>query len=260
MPLKLSHQQLEDFYEIGYVVIEEIFSSSEVKVIGEAMDRLAAMAKGLVGTVMVNGSQFVVEEIPLKKGSRKQIKRIVWCGSAEPTLLKFGQDARLLRIAGQILGSRQVEHLINQAHFKNPQDQLFFPFHQDSLHRGFGTSDWRDENGKGSYVQMAMAIDEVTLDNGPLLFVPGSCRKGHLNLPYDEKTQTQSPHFNEKEAVPILMKPGSMAIFGPYTIHGSLPNNSATQRRVFINGFAYPGANFRKYPGESSCMILDVPA
>ena len=147
----------------------------------------------------------------------------------------------------------------NQIHFKFPNDGVSFPFHQDSLHRGYGSSNWRDVNGKGSYVQMVMAIDEVTLENGPMLFIPGSCQSGHLNLPYDESIQTVSPHFDTKDAVPALMRPGSVALFGPYVIHGSVPNESQQPRRVFINGFAYPGANSRDYPGEGSGMLVNIP-
>jgi ectoine hydroxylase-related dioxygenase (phytanoyl-CoA dioxygenase family) len=48
------------------------------------------------------------------------------------------------------------------------------------------------------------------------------------------------------------MQPGDVAFFSPYAIHGSQPNNSKGPRRVFINGFAYPGANQKKYPGQGS--------
>jgi hypothetical protein len=40
--------------------------------------------------------------------------------------------------------------------------------------------------------------------------------------------------------------------FGPYAVHGSTSNESKYSRRVLINGYAYPGANGRVYPGEGS--------
>ena len=48
------------------------------------------------------------------------------------------------------------------------------------------------------------------------------------------------------------MQPGDVAFFHPYSIHGSEPNISQGPRRVFINGFAYPGANQKKYPGHGA--------
>ena len=77
-------------------------------------------------------------------------------------------------------------------------------------------------------------------------------------LPYNEEDETISKYFNPNDAEPIMMKPGTVALFGPYTIHGSKPNLSDKPRRVFINGFAYPGANSRDYPGDGSGELIDV--
>jgi ectoine hydroxylase-related dioxygenase (phytanoyl-CoA dioxygenase family) len=53
---------------------------------------------------------------------------------------------------------------------------------------------------------------------------------------------------------------GSVIFFGPYAVHGSTPNASSVPRRVLINGYAYPGANGRVYPGEGSGRVLPRPA
>ena len=255
----LTEQQIDEFYKVGYVVVPDIFGERELETIREALDRLAEEAQNFNGMVMHKGSQFVVEQYDANGLRKPRIKRIVWCGSAEPILLKLGQDQRLTSMVGQLLECHTANQLINQVHFKFPYDGVSFPFHQDSRHRGFGTSDWRDVNKKGSYVQIVIAIDEVTIENGPMLFIPGSCKYGHLDLPYDEEVQTVSPHFDATAAVPVLMRPGTAALFGPYVIHGSLPNESNKPRRVFINGFAYPGANSRDYPGEGSGVLIDIP-
>jgi hypothetical protein len=49
-------------------------------------------------------------------------------------------------------------------------------------------------------------------------------------------------------------------LFGPYTFHRSLPNRSTRPRRVFINGFAHPGANSRVYPGDGAGRTLRYAA
>ena len=257
--ISLTDKQIEEFYEIGYFSVPDVFNEQEVELMSQISDRLAQEAQELDGMVMHRGSQFVVGKNTRGSGTdQMQIKRIVWCGAAEPEFLRLGRDQRLTKMAGQILGCNRVNHLINQLHFKYPHDGVSFPFHQDSLHRGYGSSKWQDVNGKGSFVQIVTAIDEVTRENGPMLFIPRSCRNGNLNLPYDESLQTVSPHFNPEEAIPALMNPGTVAVFGPYVIHGSLPNESQTPRRVFINGYAYPGANYREYPGEGSGKLIDI--
>ena len=247
--MELNKEQINQFYETGYIFLEKVFFDNEINEIKAAIDRLQVEAQNLEGMVMHKGSQFVVTD--------RQIRRVVWCSAAEPILFKYGQDKRLTSIASQVLGSKNLYQLINQVHFKLPEDGVFYPFHQDSTHRHYGTEEWTDVNGKGSYIQTVTAIDESTLDNGPLLVIPRSCKKGHLNLPYSENEQTDSKLFNKNDATSILMKPGDVVAFGPYTIHGSLQNKSNKSRRIFINGFAYPGANKRDYPGAGKGFLIE---
>ena len=150
-----------------------------------------------------------------------------------------------------------MNQLINQAHFKIPGDNVAFPWHQDSENRGYGKPGWKDVNGRGSFVQQAIAIDDVTEENGPLKFIPGSCKLGHLGLLSRSKEERRTL-FNPDDAVTGIMKAGSVALFNPYVIHGSEPNRSQKPRRVFINGYAYPGANSRTYLGRGAGRLLKI--
>lgn len=237
----LSPQQIEEFYTVGFFVLRGLFNKSEIQKIRVCFDRLQNIALELKSTQIYRGSQFVVEN--------NRIDRIVWMGGAEPELLKVGEDPRILGPVSQLLNSNSMEQLICQGHYKLPGDQVKFDWHQDCQHRGLGTQDWIDVDGRGSYVQTLMAIDEVTKENGPVCFVPNTVKLGYLEL---EKQSNPLDFFDVEEAVPLLMQPGDVAFFSPYSIHGSEPNNSKGPRRVFINGFATPGANQRIYPGEGA--------
>jgi ectoine hydroxylase-related dioxygenase (phytanoyl-CoA dioxygenase family) len=149
-----------------------------------------------------------------------------------------------------------MNQLINQAHFKLPGDGVDFPWHQDSTHRRYGRGEWVDANGRGSYVQTVIAVDDITPDNGPLEFIPGSCRLGHVEPPAGQEGRLPEHLVDPASAVAATMPAGSVLLFGPYTFHRSRPNESTTPRRVFINGFAYPGANSRVYPGEGAGRLV----
>ena len=245
----LTDAQVAAFYERGFFVLPDVFSPREVAAMRDAFDRLERTACQFREPTMYRGAQFVVHRVPHGEGTRTRIDRIVWCGAAEPVLSTLGGDRRLVAIAAQLLGSSEMHQLINQAHFKLPGDGVAFPWHQDSSHRRYGKSEWNDVNGRGSYVQTVIALDDVNADNGPIEFIPGSCLRGHLGLPPDGAL----PHgIDASTAVPATMRAGSVLVFGPFTIHRSLPNLSSTPRRIFINGFAYPGANSRVYPGDGA--------
>jgi ectoine hydroxylase-related dioxygenase (phytanoyl-CoA dioxygenase family) len=252
-PLRpLTTPEIDAFYTRGFFVRPHVFSRSEIAAMSEAFDRLERTASRFSETTLHRGTQFVVHRNG-GEPERTCIDRIVWCGGAEPVLLDFGSDARLVGMAAQLLGSDEMSQLINQAHFKLPGDGVAFPWHQDSTHRRHGTPEWKDANGRGSYVQTVIALDDVTLDNGPLEFIPGSCRRGHLGLPHGGQLPAD---LDPASAVAATMRAGSVLVFGPYTIHRSLPNRSDVPRRVFLNGYAYPGANARVYPGEGAGRIL----
>ena len=253
---RLDACQVEAFFEIGFVTVAGVFSRREVEEMRAAFDRLQAIAERLRTTQMHRGSLFVMgtggEDLP---PARPAIQRIVWCGAAEPVLSRYGRDRRLLEMAAGLLGSREMNQLINQAHFRLPGDGVAFPWHQDSTHRRYGGSEWRDVNGTGSYVQTVTALDDIIEDNGPLRFLPGTGRLGHLDLPTGG---TLPAGLDVSCAVSALMEAGSVLLFGPYLLHMSAANRSDRPRRAFLNGFACPGANRRIYPGTGAGRLVRI--
>jgi ectoine hydroxylase-related dioxygenase (phytanoyl-CoA dioxygenase family) len=104
-------------------------------------------------------------------------------------------------------------------------------------------------------------------DNGPLQFVPreavrlddrGRLRDAHYD--YGTPMAGVDETIDADRAETITGPAGSVIFFGPYAVHGSTPNASSVPRRVLINGYAYPGANGRVYPGEGSGRVLPRPA
>jgi ectoine hydroxylase-related dioxygenase (phytanoyl-CoA dioxygenase family) len=239
----LSRAQLEEYDQRGFLIVTNVFSADEVRQMSSAFERLSIRARQVQTTSLVDGSQFVVTD--------DVIHRVVWCGACEPILLQLGADPRLVSMAAQLLECTRMHQLINQAHFKLPGDGVAFEWHQDSRHRRYGTPLWNDVGVRGSFVETATAIDFMTESNGPLQFIPGSHRGGHIDV--DPVTGELPPEvFDLASCETITLAPGSVALFGPYTIHASGPNESSSPRRLFLNGFAHPDANRRVYPGEGA--------
>jgi len=240
--------QIEQFFSIGWLVLPRLFGSREIESMSRAFDRLNRRAKHLERSREYRGSKFVIDRGGQQGAVR--IHRVVWCGACEPVLAEYGSDPRLTQPVAELLGSATMHQLINQAHFKMPGDGVRFPWHQDSEHRRYGQPVWTDVNGRGSYVQTAIAIDAMSERNGPLQFIPESCRLGHVSDP--------KYRVPEERAVTLTMEPGDVVMFGPYTFHSSEPNRSRHPRRALINGYACPNANRRVYPGRGSGRRLEV--
>jgi hypothetical protein len=240
MPLTLA--QRDAFYRDGFVIAEQLFTPAEVAIMAAAFDR--AHAAGEAAAAALPAGQYNLElrgaRVSYEPGPDQRpagIRHISMVGNLEPELLRLGGDPRLLDLALPLLGSPAARQMINQAHYKRPGTGVAFAWHQDSRHRGVDSGRFVDVNGRGSYVQIAIALDAATPDNGPLSFIQGSPALGHL-----DHGGIPPAKLDLARQVTPLLRAGDAVLFGPYTIHGSQANTSPRWRRVFINGFAHPDA------------------
>jgi len=255
----LTQEEIDRFWETGWITKKALFGIDEVRHIRTCFDNLEKIANGLDGTGPCKGSHFVIDG----RNETQVIKRVVWAGGSQPYLLEVGEDPRLTMPCSQLLRSKKMDQLLSQAHFKRPGDGVIFGWHQDVQHRDKGDGTWTDINGSGSFVQTLIAIDPMTADSGPLQFISGSSKWGRVdfgNHDYDDPDyeMVAPPQFRAGEAVTILAEPGDTLFFGPFTAHASFENKSKLYRRVFINGYAYPGANRRQYPGDGAGRSIVV--
>ena len=257
----LSPDEIRDFFEVGWITRRALFRADEVARMRACFDKLESIASELTDTGLHGGAYFVLGQ----NGSGQVIKRVVWAGGCQRYLLRIGSDPRLTTPCAQLLSSDKMDHLLNQAHFKRPHDGVVFDWHQDIQHRDKGNGTWTDVNGRGSFVQTLIVLDEMVPDSGPLHFVPGSSKWGRVGInghDYDRPGQGGNALAQrcETDAVMIAARPGDVLFFGPYTAHASFENRSDRYRRVLINGYAYPGANHRVYPGDGAGRRLVAPA
>ncbi len=244
---------MQTLEEQGYLHIPALLPPDQVRDLQQAFSELLALAKTLPPTDPegLHQAHFVRSWDPFK------LHRVVWAGAASPMLAKLGDDPRFLAIAASVLGTSQMDQLIQQAHFKLPGDGVAFSWHQDASNRRYGSPLWSDTNGQGSFVQIAVAVDPMCPHNGGLQVLPGTHRLGFVADP--ETGEIPPEHLDLNAAVYLDMAPGDAALFGPFLIHGSGPNTGTTSRRLFLQGYACPGANRRRYPGSGLGLPRHLP-
>jgi hypothetical protein len=249
--MKLSDDEKRAFYEGGFVVRRGVFDDAEVAAARAALERLFATAQTLRATGDHDGAFFALAAPP---DGPVVVQRVVWAGGAEPVLLRLSEDPRLLEPALDLLGTPRCEQLLCQAHYKMPNDGVAFDWHQDIQHRDKGGDTWRDVNGLGSFVQTILLVDDMTEENGPLEFLPRDAAA--LDETGRLVKENGAVRVDASRAVSVTGRAGDVLLFGPYAVHGSMPNQSTKPRRVLINGYAAPGANKRIYPGRGACRVL----
>ena len=266
----LSKTEVETFFKHGYVIVKNLFTKQEVHVIRGHLETVFKGAQERVKAAIEEREEKSVFRCEYKgkggktasilatdnKNGTTSIKVISWVGGVQPELLDLSRQDKVLIPVAQLLGSNKANHLINQVHYKMPGDEVKFDWHQDIQHRRNYDPNWRDVNQKGSFVQVLAAIDKATKNNGPLVVLPGSHQE---DLFLDQKRDVdpaiiiKQKYDLDKMSVTLLLEEGDTVFMHPLLIHGSEPNQSRhNARMMLINGFSYPQANTKPYPGEGS--------
>lgn len=256
------------FKRVWTLVNDEVTSETNRQKI---LDAAKKNPTGHVVIAKTNGTRFTFElrktdpvDVANLEPSLKtmSLRHVAWVGRTEPELAELGRDPRILSVAAQALGlddlkregHAHITQMINQAHYKEPNDGVGFPWHQDSQHRRLPFGDFVDVNGRGSYVQVLIAVEDTTPESGPVKFIPGSGIGGHIG----GKEGLRQEDVPAAKAVTPLPKRGDAILLNPFTIHGSEGNTSSSWRRLFVNGYAYPGA--QRARNTVVCEEVPLPA
>ncbi|MEQ9441337.1 MAG: phytanoyl-CoA dioxygenase family protein [Cyclobacteriaceae bacterium] len=139
--------------------------------------------------------------------------------------------------ASQLLGNQSVRFWHDQLFCKPAKHGGVVAWHQDYSY-------WTRSQPM-QHLTCWTGLDDATIDNGCLYYVPGSHRWGLLDKPelagdmeglMDYLTEEQKAEF---KPVPIEMDKGYGAFHHPLMVHGSYENKSDRSRRAFVlNVFA----------------------
>jgi 2-aminoethylphosphonate dioxygenase len=101
--------------------------------------------------------------------------------------------------------------------------------------KGYGLhQDWIAWDGfPRSFLTVLIPIDPADRDNGCTVVYPGYHRGGPLTPPDGHYHELPDGTVDEAKAVPLVLAPGDVAVFGGFTPHRSDPNLSDRWRRQF---------------------------
>ena len=155
------------------------------------------------------------------------------------SFLNYARDPNILDMVAQVIGPDII--LWNSSFFAKPAvNGKKTPWHQDGEYwplRPLATC------------TVWLAIDEATVENGCLKFMPGSHKRKELRPHRTNKDPNFTLHqelleseYDDDKAVPLELEAGQMSLHDVYLLHGSEANDSGKPRR---------GITMRFMPGTS---------
>jgi ectoine hydroxylase-related dioxygenase (phytanoyl-CoA dioxygenase family) len=157
--------------------------------------------------------------------------------------------------AYQLLGNKPVRFWHDQLFCKPAKHGGVVAWHQDYSY-------WTRTRPM-QHLTTWIGLDDATIENGCLHYIPGSHKWGFLNKPVltgemeglkaflDEDQQEKL-----KNSVPIEMKKGYATFHHPLLVHGSFENKSAKPRRAFVINVFADGT----YSDSDDPLLDGVPA
>jgi phytanoyl-CoA hydroxylase len=162
----------------------------------------------------------------------KRIKQLMHSEVVSPALNRILRCDAMLDIVAELMDP-DISLYHSKLLLKAANDGTAIPWHQDYAY-------WKRDDNRPLMINCQLAIDEATLENGCIQYVPGSHKWG---LQEHERTKQTfgvflPGHYHEREdAVLVEMAPGDGVFFNALVIHGSAANTSGRDRRM--NTFAY---------------------
>lgn len=223
----------------GYAVVRGFWPAGELGRLSETVEavRTAALAHGRSfrhGNLhyrLVDG-----DEGP-------HVAMAQWACWSFPLLDAMRTHPRYAALLAPLIGG-DVKQIIHQIHWKARGQGTGgdFAWHQDSRSRRPRTA---YRNLGASYVQTGLALDPHTPESGCLKVLPGSHRLGDIALKTGETVLGRAADdadlaaagLDPGAAVELLLEPGDLALWSPFTLHASGTNVSGHFRRLFLNGY-----------------------
>ncbi len=238
MNTSIDQSQIDFYQQNGFVVIEDFLSNDELQLWREAVVEAIAERDGqkIPGKVGKVG-----EDDGINKDSEYLSKVFdqminLWQTNEKVKQLMF--NPKIGEMAAKLAGVDGIRIWHDQALFKRPWANPT-SWHLDTPFWSF--SDRRA-------LSIWVALDDATLENGCLFFIPGSHKQTGFENPGIGKNMesifTFYPGLKQSGSVAAPMKAGSCSFHNGLTIHGANANMTAGTRRAMTCAYMPDGATF----------------
>jgi ectoine hydroxylase-related dioxygenase (phytanoyl-CoA dioxygenase family) len=258
MKYELTEEQVHYYRENGFVVIDDFLSPAELEAWRQAVLKAvdARAGKKMPGKDIKLG-----EDDGINKDAgyfAKVFDQLINLWQTDTGVRRLMLDERIGAMAAKLAGVEGIRIWHDQALFKRPWANPT-AWHLD-------TPFWSFSDRKA--LSIWVALDDATLENGCLYFIPGTCHKTTFDNCDIGKNMDGIfevyPEFAKLASVAAPMKAGSCSFHNGLTIHGANANMTPGFRRAMTcaympDGNLYNGQpNVLPEPYVSALRIGDI--
>lgn len=241
----INPEQINFYKENGYVIIEDFLNQEELEewrssVTAALIERNGQKMPGK--TIKINEEDGINKDTDYFNNVFDQLLNL-W--QTNDRVKKLMLDERIGKMAADLSGSEGIRIWHDQALIKKPWANPT-SWHLDTPFWSFS-----DRNALSIWV----ALDDATLENGCLFFIPGTHQQTTFENPGIGKNMSAIfdfyPGFKSYRSVPAVMKAGSCSFHNGLTVHGAHANMTPGFRRAMTCAYMPDG---NRYNGEPNIL------
>ena len=221
----LTKAQIDEYNEVGAIVVPNVLSPDEVRHLRAVTDGFVDRARGLTA----HNEIYDLEDSHSPANPR--VRRIKQAHLHDPAYGALTRHPKIVAVLQDLWGPDirfdTAKLNLKSAGFGAPvewhQDWAFYPHTNDDL------------------AAVGVMFDDMEMENGPLMIVPGSHRGPTFDHHADGRfCGAMNPDNNDvdlSKAIALTGKAGSITVHHVRAVHGSAPNLSNHDRRLLLFQF-----------------------
>ena len=221
----LTKAQIEEYNEIGAIVVPDVLTPDEVRTLSDVTDGFVQRARGLTAHTEI----YDLEDSHSAENPR--VRRIKAAHLQDPAYGALCRHPKIVAVLQSLWGPHirfdAAKLNMKCAGFGAPvewhQDWAFYPHTNDNL------------------AAVGVSFDDMAMENGPLMIIPGS-HKGptfdhHADGVFCGAMDPANRDVDYSKAIALTGKAGSITVHHVRAVHGSAPNVSDRDRRLMLFQF-----------------------
>jgi len=224
----LSTEQINFYKENGYLLLKRFVNKNDIN---EYIHNLEKLHDGTIDPG--NQKNDLGRHVGISSTGKENITQIMFPSDFIPSLYTSSFFRKSKIVAKELLGD-DMERDMDMVVEKFPFTNVATPWHQDSAYWPKGMKDNRS-------LSCWLALDDATLDNGCMWYVPGShmeaTRKHNWAGNDEKKSYALVTECDESEGVACPIPAGDMIVHDGRTLHYTRGNNTAGRRRALITNY-----------------------
>ena len=223
----LTERQVEQYSTDGYVVLENVIDVDTLEKLRQVTDDLVAQAHGITEHTST------LDLDPSHTPDEPLVRRIKHPYFAHPFYQSIAAYPPIMAVLSTLIGNDIRLRTGGKINLKLAGDGAAVEWHQDWAFYPHTNQD---------VLAVGMLLDDMSVDNGPLLVIPGS----HQGPIYDHHSEgvfcgaidVKSENLDVSQARELHGSAGSITVHHARLVHGSAVNRSSRARRILFYVYA----------------------